>query len=87
MVRCQENCIFDISECISAAIDLLPSPLPVLLPGTPRVDGFCGDGIINGVTEDCDSGAIQNTNCLDYGLSRGTVRCQPNCLYDMSDCR
>jgi hypothetical protein len=60
-----------------------------IVGGTPRrvVEGFCGDGIINGQTEDCDQGAIQNTDCRDYGLSRGTVRCQPNCLYDMSDCR
>lgn len=60
-----------------------------IVGGTPRVvkDGFCGDGIINGSTEDCDGGAIQNTNCRDYGAISGTVTCQPNsCLYDISHC-
>ncbi len=72
-------------------------PTPALSPsggtahivaGTPRIakDGFCGDGIINGTTEDCDQGAIQNTLCKDYGGIAGEVRCQANCLYDISDC-
>jgi hypothetical protein len=59
-----------------------------IVQGTPRVakDGYCGDGIINGTTEDCDQGAIQNTSCRDYGGIAGVVRCQGNCLYDISDC-
>lgn len=59
-----------------------------IIGGTPRVikDGFCGDGIINGPTEDCDQGAIQNTDCRDYNGLNGIVRCQENCLYDISDC-
>lgn len=60
-----------------------------IIGGTPRQvkDGFCGDGIINGTTEDCDQSAIQNTSCRDYGGIAGEVRCQPNtCLYDISDC-
>ncbi len=60
----------------------------LIVQGTPRIakDGFCGDGIINGTTEDCDQGAIQNTACRDYGGIAGVVRCQANCLYDISDC-
>lgn len=59
-----------------------------IVAGTPRTsrEGFCGDGIINGTTEDCDQGAIQNTACRDYNGIAGEVRCQPNCLYDISDC-
>lgn len=59
-----------------------------IISGTPRIakDGICGDGIINGTTEDCDQGAIQNTSCKDYGGIDGEVRCQANCLYDISDC-
>lgn len=78
-----------------------PSPLPGISPvpvgsgapaqtisGTPRTvkDGFCGDGVINGPTEDCDQNAIQNTSCRDYGGIAGKVACQANCLYDISDC-
>jgi hypothetical protein len=61
---------------------------PSVIGGTPRQvkEGFCGDGIINGPTEDCDQGAIQNTDCRDYGGIAGTVRCQQNCLYDISEC-
>jgi hypothetical protein len=60
-----------------------------IVAGTPRTvtrDGFCGDGVINGTTEDCDQGAIQNTTCREYGGISGVVSCQPNCLYDISDC-
>lgn len=60
-----------------------------IVAGTPRTvtrDGFCGDGVINGTTEDCDQGAIQNTTCREYGGISGNVTCQPNCLYDISDC-
>lgn len=59
-----------------------------IITGTPRVvkDGFCGDGIINGSTEDCDQGAIQNTSCRDYNGLSGEVTCQSNCLYDISRC-
>lgn len=60
-----------------------------IVAGTPRQaskDGFCGDGVINGTTEDCDQGAIQNTTCKEYGGIGGVVTCQPNCLYDISDC-
>lgn len=83
VVSCQSNCVFDISDCHS------PIAPPSIIDGTPRIirDGFCGDGIINGTNEDCDQGAIQNTDCRDYGLSSGRVSCQANCLYDMSDCR
>lgn len=63
-------------------------PQHALVGGTPREvkEGFCGDGIINGNNEDCDQGAIQNTSCRDYGGVGGEVRCQKNCLYDISDC-
>ena len=60
-----------------------------IVGGTPREvkEGFCGDGIINGSTEDCDQGAIQNTACRDYGGLFGEVKCQAkSCLYDISDC-
>jgi hypothetical protein len=59
-----------------------------IIQGTPRLvkDGICGDGIINGPTEDCDQGAIQNTRCEDYNGGSGEVGCQPNCLYDVSHC-
>jgi hypothetical protein len=59
-----------------------------IVGGTPREvkEGFCGDGIINGTTEDCDQGAIQNTSCRDYNGTSGEVKCQKNCLYDISDC-
>lgn len=63
-------------------------PTHAILGGTPREvkEGFCGDGIINGNNEDCDQGAIQNTSCRDYGGIGGEVKCQKNCLYDISDC-
>jgi hypothetical protein len=59
-----------------------------IVGGTPREvkEGFCGDGIINGNNEDCDQGAIQNTTCREYGGYGGEVKCQKNCLYDISDC-
>jgi len=64
------------------------TPGTAIIGGTPRQvkDGFCGDGIINGPNEDCDMGAIQNVNCSDYNGIAGTVKCQPNCLYDIGDC-
>ncbi|HXW53484.1 MAG TPA: hypothetical protein VEL47_05210 [Myxococcota bacterium] len=85
-VRCQPNCIFDISGCLSS--DYVYPPIRTIVGGTPRLvrEGFCGDGIINGPNEDCDQGAIQNTSCADYNAGVGTVKCQRNCLYDMSDC-
>src|SRR5580698_2954957 len=52
-VRCQNNCVFDISDCSPPSHDPLV-PLPIR-GGIPREikDGFCGDGIINGANEDC----------------------------------
>lgn len=59
-----------------------------ILGGTPRLasPGVCGDGIINGLGEDCDKGAITNPNCSELGGISGTVKCSENCLYDLSDC-
>lgn len=71
---------------ISASESMVP--VAQIFGGTPKdvKEGFCGDGIINGTNEDCDLGAIQNTNCGDYGGISGVVRCQTNCLYDFTDC-
>lgn len=59
-----------------------------IVGGTPRLvtPGVCGDGIINGINEDCDKGAITNPNCSELGGISGTIRCSENCLYDLSDC-
>ena len=80
IVTCQPNCVFDISNCLAPNLGRPVAP--------PRIihDGFCGDGIINGQTEQCDGNTIQNDDCSDYGAVSGIVRCQPNCLLDVSDC-
>ncbi|MCA9508522.1 MAG: hypothetical protein KC505_08885 [Myxococcales bacterium] len=64
------------------------SPATTIVGGTPRLvtPGVCGDGIINGINEDCDKGAVTNPNCSELGGISGTVRCSENCLYDLSDC-
>lgn len=85
-------------ETISAAEAVAPTGLPGAVPltpgvtanisGTPRqvTAGVCGDGIINGSSEDCDKGAITNPNCNELGGISGIIKCTENCLYDLSDC-
>jgi hypothetical protein len=89
------------SMVVAGGDPFLIPPIPVVPPivptcpisaepirGTSRPvrDGFCGDGIINGPNEDCDGLAISNISCSDYNGREGIVSCQPNCLYDISDC-
>ncbi len=47
--------------------------------------GYCGDGIINGY-EQCDGNDMNNMSCSTLGGGSGTLECQANCVYDISDC-
>lgn len=47
--------------------------------------GYCGDGMING-HEDCDGTDIKIRSCQVLNGGEGEIKCQPNCVYDISSC-
>lgn len=47
--------------------------------------GYCGDGILNG-NEECDGNDLNFTSCSHLNGGEGTLRCQSNCIYDISGC-
>jgi len=44
----------------------------------------CGDGILER-GEQCE-GNTGGRTCKSLGFSSGTLRCGPDCLFDVSDC-
>lgn len=48
-------------------------------------DGFCGDGLINGV-EACDGDRLLGRTCLTQGFTGGTLVCAEDCTLDTSGC-
>jgi cysteine-rich repeat protein len=57
-------------------------------PGEQRSElgrNVCGDGRAIG-NEECDGADLRGKACTDYGYNSGTLRCNPQCVYDLSDC-
>lgn len=46
---------------------------------------LCGDREVNG-PEDCDGSDTGGATCLSLGRGEGTLRCRPNCTFDVSSC-
>ena len=69
-LRCYDNCTFDESDCVG---------------GT---DGVCGDNVSN-AGEACDNWDLGNfSDCNDYDSDfiNGSLECDSDCDYDLSDC-
>lgn len=47
-------------------------------------DSVCGDGVVDGFVEECDTTATET--CEDLGLEPGTVTCTDECVLDTSLC-
>ncbi|MEL6544630.1 MAG: hypothetical protein AAFQ82_08385, partial [Myxococcota bacterium] len=47
--------------------------------------GFCGNGTRER-GEYCDGDAFGNTTCADYGFTGGSLRCNADCVVDLSAC-
>lgn len=45
----------------------------------------CGDGAVD-PGEECDGNDLGGKTCGDYGHVGGTLKCNPDCSYDTSDC-
>ncbi len=46
----------------------------------------CGDGIIEGATEECDSSELDGAACTDFSFTGGILACTTSCLYDYTGC-
>jgi len=46
----------------------------------------CGDGIINQLSEECDSSDLTGQTCVSLGYASGTLRCTSGCKLDKSGC-
>ena len=47
---------------------------------------YCGDGIVNVASEDCDLTDLDGATCRTQGYSSGTLSCSATCTYDVSLC-
>lgn len=48
--------------------------------------GRCGDGVIDGSFEECDTILPPNTTCNTLGHYGGTLACNTDCTFDVSSC-
>ncbi|MFC1691349.1 hypothetical protein ACFL0W_04160 [Nanoarchaeota archaeon] len=65
------------------AVPLPPTPPPPEpIPTAP----FCGDGIVNQKTEDCDGADLNGMSCSSFGYDAGTLTCSQNCTLDTTSC-
>jgi hypothetical protein len=46
---------------------------------------FCGDGVINQASEECDGADLSGKTCLALGYSRGTLSCT-SCKFNLNKC-
>jgi hypothetical protein len=49
-------------------------------------DPVCGDGIINGVDEECDGEYSGQDTCVGFGYYGGIIQCTDQCKIDITDC-
>lgn len=54
-------------------------------PDSVKARGYCGDGVING-NEDCDGNDLKIRSCKVLNGGEGELKCQSNCVYDISSC-
>ncbi|MBT4577325.1 hypothetical protein HOB91_03270 [Candidatus Woesearchaeota archaeon] len=52
----------------------------------PPSDPYCGDGIINQFSEECDPPDFDGKTCNDFGGRWGDLECTNNCKFDISGC-
>lgn len=74
-LKCQPNCNVDVSGCIKAS------------PVVKKV--YCGDGLINQPSEECDITNLNNMTCAKLGppYSGGTLKCNGYiCKFNKSGC-
>lgn len=48
--------------------------------------GFCGDGELDPLTEECDGVVPGGEDCNSLGFDLGFLHCTPECVIDRSDC-
>ena len=47
---------------------------------------YCGDNIINQLSEECDGSALGGKTCVDFGFTQGTLGCTALCKFDLTQC-
>ncbi|MDO8511450.1 MAG: Ig-like domain-containing protein, partial [Nanoarchaeota archaeon] len=47
---------------------------------------YCGDGVVNRFTEQCDITDLNGQTCSLIGYADGELRCTPQCTFDVSEC-
>ncbi len=47
---------------------------------------FCGDGTVNGPSEQCDGTDLDGQTCVTQGFGSGTLACTSSCTFDTSGC-
>ncbi len=48
--------------------------------------GYCGDGVVNQPSEECDDPDLNGQTCVGLGYDGGTLSCTAACLFDTSSC-
>ncbi len=60
-----------------------------IYPGGARLESinqFCGDGIANRESEDCDGTDFRGSTCASFGFASGSLQCIADCRIDTSRC-
>lgn len=60
-----------------------------LYPGGTRLElthPFCGDGVLDPSTEECDLQAFGGKSCASFGFASGFLGCTVDCRIDASEC-
>ncbi|MBN2723263.1 MAG: hypothetical protein JXR95_04235 [Deltaproteobacteria bacterium] len=52
----------------------------------PEPEIYCGDGLINDNSEECDTNYEGDDTCLSLGYYGGVIKCSDTCRIDFSEC-
>ncbi len=52
-----------------------------------KQEPYCGDGIVNQPSEECDTNDFGGKTCESFGYDYGTLICTANCEISLSNCR
>jgi Beta-propeller repeat len=52
----------------------------------PKISDTCGDGIMDGETEECDGEDLGNITCLKLDYYGGILKCNDDCRLDITEC-
>jgi hypothetical protein len=59
---------------------------PIYTSETTNSSAYCGDGVKNQASEECDGSDLNSQTCITQGYDSGTLTCTASCTLDSSAC-